>query len=66
MMRGDAVTIGATGDYGKPRPSVIVQTDALPVQHVSVVVCRRSCYNGEPGFVAARRCTCQKEFLHAP
>jgi mRNA interferase MazF len=30
MRRGDVVTVAATGDYGKPRPAVIVRTDALP------------------------------------
>ncbi|MGC2411130.1 MAG: type II toxin-antitoxin system PemK/MazF family toxin [Stellaceae bacterium] len=28
------------GDYGKPRPAVIVQTDAFPAAHTSVVVCQ--------------------------
>jgi mRNA interferase MazF len=40
MRRGDVVTVAATGDYGKPRPAVIVQTDALPAVHASVVVCQ--------------------------
>jgi mRNA interferase MazF len=40
MRRGDVVTVAAAGDYGKPRPAVIVQTDALPVGHASVVVCQ--------------------------
>jgi mRNA interferase MazF len=40
MKRGDVVTVAATGDYGKPRPAVIVQTDALPAEHASVVVCQ--------------------------
>lgn len=40
MKRGDVVTVAATGDYGKPRPAVIVQTDALPPEHGSVVVCQ--------------------------
>ena len=40
MKRGDVVTVAATGDYGKPRPAVIVQTDALPPEHASVVVCQ--------------------------
>jgi mRNA interferase MazF len=40
MSRGDVVTVAATGDYGKPRPAVIVQTDALPAAHASVVVCQ--------------------------
>lgn len=40
MRRGDVVTVAAAGDYGKPRPAVIVQTDALPIEHASVVVCQ--------------------------
>jgi len=40
MRRGDVVTVAATGDYGKPRSAVIVQTDALPAGHASVVVCQ--------------------------
>jgi mRNA interferase MazF len=40
MMRGDVVSVAAAGDYGKPRPAVIVQTDALPAEHASVVVCQ--------------------------
>ena len=40
MRRGDVVTVAATGDYGKQRPAVIVQTDALPAAHGSVVVCQ--------------------------
>jgi mRNA interferase MazF len=39
MRRGDLITV-ATGDYGKPRPAVIVQTDAFPESHASVVVCQ--------------------------
>lgn len=34
------VTVAAAGDYGKPRPAVIVQTNALPATHASVVVCQ--------------------------
>ena len=40
MRRGDVVTVAASGDYGKPRPAVIVQTDAIPAKHTSVVVCQ--------------------------
>jgi len=40
MRRGDVVTAAAAGDYGKPRPAVIVQTDAFPETHASVVVCQ--------------------------
>ncbi|MHB1529853.1 MAG: type II toxin-antitoxin system PemK/MazF family toxin [Acidiferrobacteraceae bacterium] len=40
MKRGDVVTVAASGDYGKPRPAVIIQTDALPAEHSSVVICQ--------------------------
>ena len=40
MKRGDVVTVAAAGDYGKPRPAVIVQTNALPAAHASVIVCQ--------------------------
>lgn len=40
MRRGDVVAVAAAGDYGKPRPAVIVQTDALPNDHASVVICQ--------------------------
>jgi mRNA interferase MazF len=40
MRRGDVVTVAATGDYGKPRLAIIVQTDAFPETHASVVVCQ--------------------------
>jgi mRNA interferase MazF len=39
MRRGDVVTVAPAGDYGKPGPAVIVQTDAFPENHASVVVC---------------------------
>jgi len=51
MRRGDVVTVAASGDYGKPRPAVIVQTDALPIEHASVVVCQMSSeYSDAPDF----------------
>ncbi|MBF0304622.1 MAG: type II toxin-antitoxin system PemK/MazF family toxin [Alphaproteobacteria bacterium] len=40
MRRGDVVVVAASGDYGKPRPAVIVQTDAFPPGHGSTVVCQ--------------------------
>ena len=40
MKRGDVVVVAATGDYAKPRPAVVVQTDVLPETHTSVVVCQ--------------------------
>jgi mRNA interferase MazF len=51
MRRGDVVAVAAAGDYGKPRPAVIVQTDALPAEHASVVVCQMtSDGDGAPDF----------------
>ncbi|WP_237155556.1 type II toxin-antitoxin system PemK/MazF family toxin [Oryzibacter oryziterrae] len=29
MKRGDIVTVSAPGDYGKPRPAVVIQSDRL-------------------------------------
>jgi len=40
MRRGDVVTVAAAGDYGKPRPAVIIQTDAFPETHASVIICQ--------------------------
>src|ERR1700730_9480032 len=40
MRRGDVVTVAASGDYGKPRPAGVVQTDAFPASHASVIICR--------------------------
>jgi len=40
MRRGDVVIVAASGNCGKPRPAVIVQTDAFPKDHASVVICQ--------------------------
>ena len=40
MRRGVVVVVAAAGDYGKPRPAVIIQTDAFPESHASVVICQ--------------------------
>lgn len=37
MMRGDIVTVALPGDFGKPRPALIVQSD-LFAAHPSVTV----------------------------
>ena len=37
MKRGDLVTIAVSGEYGKPRPALIVQADAFDL-HPSVTV----------------------------
>jgi mRNA interferase MazF len=40
MRRGDVVLAAAGGDFGKPRPAVVVQTDAFPETHASIVICQ--------------------------
>jgi mRNA interferase MazF len=37
MKRGDLVTVAVSGDYGKPRPALVVQADAFD-RHPSVIV----------------------------
>lgn len=37
MRRGDLVTVAVSGDYGKPRPALIVQADVY-AEHPSVTV----------------------------
>jgi mRNA interferase MazF len=39
MKRGDIVTVSISGDYGKPRPAIVIQTNALSDTYPSVVVC---------------------------
>lgn len=38
MRRGDIITVAAPGDYGKPRPAVVIQSDNI-AQTDSVLVC---------------------------
>ena len=39
VKRGDVVLIVAQGDYGKPRPAVVVQSDMFNNTHASIGVC---------------------------
>jgi mRNA interferase MazF len=39
VKRGDIVLAVARGDYGKPRPAVIVQSDLFNATHASLLVC---------------------------
>ncbi|MEZ5278516.1 MAG: type II toxin-antitoxin system PemK/MazF family toxin [Opitutaceae bacterium] len=40
MKRGEIFSVSAPGDFGKPRPAVIVQTDALNQRDfASVIIC---------------------------
>lgn len=38
MRRGDIVTVAAPGDYGKPRPAVVIQADSLNAEAQSTIV----------------------------
>ena len=38
MRRGDLVVVAAPGDYGKPRPALVVQADLFD-EHPSVTLC---------------------------
>lgn len=37
MMRGDLVTIAMPGDFGKPRPALVIQTDQFH-EHATVTI----------------------------
>ena len=39
LVRGDVVVCVLAGDYGKPRPAVVIQSDLFNETHASVVVC---------------------------
>lgn len=39
MKRGDLVLAFARGDFGKPRPAVVVQSDLFNETHGSLLVC---------------------------
>lgn len=39
MRRGDLVVVAMSGEYGKPRPAVVVQSDALPTALGSIILC---------------------------
>ena len=40
MKRGDVITVAASGDFGKPRQAVIVQSDAISPDHGTVIICQ--------------------------
>ena len=39
IKRGDIVLCNLSGDYGKTRPSVVVQSDIFNPTHSSIVIC---------------------------
>ena len=38
MRRGDVVVIAMQGDYGKPRPALVIQSDLFNDTHASITV----------------------------
>jgi mRNA interferase MazF len=44
MQRGDIILSVMAGDYGKPRPTVIVQNDRFNAAHDSIVICPLTSY----------------------
>ena len=55
MKRGDLVTVAVSGDYGKPRPALVVQSDlfsALP--SVTVLRLTSDIHAGHPIRVTVR------------
>jgi mRNA interferase MazF len=38
LKRGDVVVVALPGDYGKPRPALIIQSDLFNETHASVTV----------------------------
>ncbi len=44
MNRGEVVVAVAPGDYGKPRPALIVQSNLFNPTHASVVICPITSY----------------------
>lgn len=39
MKRGDVVLVAPPGDFGKPRPAVVIQTDLINDDHASILLC---------------------------
>ena len=49
MKRGDVVTVALSGDLGKPRPAVVVQTDAMTASQLkTLLVCPITSFTSQP------------------
>ena len=44
MNRGDIVICVLKGDYGKPRPAVVIQSDLFNLTHTSITICPITSY----------------------
>lgn len=42
--RGDIIICALSGDYGKPRPGVVIQSDLFNLTHSSVTICPITSY----------------------
>ena len=49
MRRGDIVTVSASGDYGKPRPAVVIQSDRLEATG-SILLCQMTTVERDASF----------------
>ena len=38
MKRGDLVTVAMPGDFGKPRPALVIQSDLFNASHASITL----------------------------
>jgi mRNA interferase MazF len=50
ISRGNLVIVAAPEDYRKPRPAAIVQSNAIPENHSSVVSCQMTSELAEADF----------------
>lgn len=39
VRRGDLVTVAVQGDFGKPRPALVIQSDLFNETHPTVMIC---------------------------
>lgn len=38
MRRGDLISVAVTDHYGKPRPALVIQSDAFPLNSVTILL----------------------------
>ena len=49
MKRGDIVTVALSRDIGKPRPAVVVQSDAISMSQLrTILVCPITSFSSQP------------------
>lgn len=65
MRRGDLVTIAVSGDYGKPRPALVVQSDAFQASGAVTVLRLTSELHDWPDFRVTGRPS-PRNGLHRP